>query len=188
MKKFLILTTLLILSSFSLASAAIPEIVYDLLDILEGENKDPLMISFWVIVGIATTMILTSWALLSKLKSLRKNQSAEEQEKETKLSDLKSRFISLQNESAKTKRDLAKAQNEITKAQSEISNLKDIETSANTEVRQLKESLGAVSKERDQLNKENAAYQETIPRQKQRKTQSRAQGCQSRYDGENTGA
>jgi len=119
---------------------------------------DPLTISFWVIAGIATMMIATSVSLLAKLKSLHKNRSCKELEKETQISDLHSRLTSLQSDLAKTKK-------ELTRAQGEINDLKDIETQENTELQQLKKILEAISKERDRLDHETAVNQESISRQ-----------------------
>ncbi|MFC1658807.1 PilZ domain-containing protein [Candidatus Omnitrophota bacterium] len=119
---------------------------------------NPLSILYWSIVGICAIMTLTSSKLLSRLKSLRKNRSAEEQEKENQLSVLRKRFTALQDEIAKRKTDFEKAQ-------AEINDLKELETKGNTELNQLKNTLESVIQERNRLDKENTAQAQAIQRQ-----------------------
>ena len=153
-----IIFALMILSIFAFAVFLVMGVIQN--NSLAGKTIDLFTISFWVIVGVATAMILTSSLLSAKIKSLKKNQSVEGREKETQISSLKNQVKSLENEQAKTKKELAKAQKEI-------ENLRETETSTNAELRQLKESLETANKECARLNKEKTVQQETISRQQQ---------------------
>lgn len=116
---------------------------------------EPVAILFLVVSGSAGVMLVVSAVLARKVKLLRKSQTVDDRVKKTQLSDLEGRATSLQATLSKTERDLVRAQNEINE-------LKDREAVVNTELRQLKEFVGTVTKERDRLNKENVAQQQIL--------------------------
>lgn len=123
-------------------------------------KTDPLMISFWTIAGMALTMSIVSYTLARKIGLLRKHQS------------------NLQDRASSLETGLSKTEKEFVSAQREVGDLKNIEVNANTEIRRLKDSLEAASKERDRLSKENIAFQKNSSRQQQELEQNAAQRAQ----------
>ncbi|RKY32347.1 MAG: hypothetical protein DRP74_02870 [Candidatus Omnitrophota bacterium] len=118
---------------------------------------DPILLPFWLVVGVATMMISTSIVLARKIKTIKKSKVAE-QEHETKITDLSSRTASLQGDLEQTKKDFRNAQNEI-------NDLKDIEARLNTELRKTRESLVASRQEYDKLLREHTEQKESFSRQ-----------------------
>ena len=122
---------------------------------------DPMTISFWTVVGVATAVIAITSSLSIKIKSLKKSLTVEEREKISQLSDLQKRASTVAVELARAKRNSVTAQNEIDE-------LKDREVKTNTEVNRLKKILEGFDRQRDQLSKKLAAREETISSQYQK--------------------
>ena len=118
---------------------------------------NPVSMPFWVVVGVAATMIATSIILAIKIRSLKKSRFVEKQQK-SQITDLSSHSSFLETNLIETRK-------EFKKTQGQLSDFKDIEARENAEINSLKKSLEAAVTERDQLKKDNAAQKENIFRQ-----------------------
>ncbi|MBU1090654.1 MAG: hypothetical protein KKC42_02260, partial [Candidatus Omnitrophica bacterium] len=114
---------------------------------------EPLSISFYAVSGFAVFILLICLKLLRRIKILRNDHSLEHQKKTSEITDLTSRADKLRNN--------------LEEAKSEIKNLKSGESSLNTKLRKLDETIASASKECLRRDEEKKAGQETINRQEQ---------------------
>ena len=118
---------------------------------------NPVSMPFWVVVGVAATMIATSIILAIKIRSLKKSRFVEKQQK--------SQITDLSSHSSLLETNLIETRKEFKKTQGQLSDFKDIEARENAEINSLKKSLEAAVIERDQLKKDNAVQKDNIARQ-----------------------